>query len=41
MLDQSFAALDAPQIRFIDRLVDFDSLPLGRGDGNEDDDKQA
>src|SRR5208282_2568767 len=28
-------------IRFIDRLVEFDSLPPGRGDGDEDDDKQA
>ena len=27
--------------RFIDRLVEFDSLPPGRGDGDEDDDKQA
>jgi hypothetical protein len=28
-------------IRFIDRLVEFDSLPPGRGDGDEDEDKQA
>ena len=28
-------------IRFIDRLVDFNSLPPRRGDGDEDDDKQA
>ena len=28
-------------IRFIDRLVEFDSLPPGRGHGDEDDDKQA
>ena len=28
-------------VRFIDRLVEFDSLPPGRGDGDEDDDKQA
>ena len=25
----------------IDRLVEFDSLPPGRSDGDEDDDKQA
>ena len=28
-------------IRFIDRLKEIDSLPPGRGDGDEDDDKQA
>ena len=28
-------------VRFIDRLVEFDSLPPGGGDGDEDDDKQA
>lgn len=28
-------------IRLIDRLEDFDSLPPGRGDCDEDDDKQA
>ena len=28
-------------IRFIDRLVEFDSPSPGRGDGDEDDDKQA
>jgi hypothetical protein len=28
-------------IRFIDRLVEFDSLPPGGGDGDEDDGQQA
>src|SRR6202040_3968037 len=28
-------------IRFIDRLVELDTLPPGRGDGDEDEEKQA